>query len=256
MEVPASALRRALGLELAQPVRQAFEHLVACRHLQVEHGMPLQILDIGAPRDDICARAIALQAELICLDEGELWFPLPDDDPCGRHFVVIGRGRGALKIAVPQLRIGQVSVMPIENGTLLLEGLVAKYGAHIQAATACELYRVRESDYLASVSIVPSLKEWPSRYQMLEARTQQLITSRGNAARGIISGLMPHPNDEEIQNWGDRRQKAIRNARSTSGPDLLSTFSSGFSVGPSPSQMRRSTMDWSNFSLTRNSWMD
>jgi len=206
--VPGKVLQRALSESEMEEVRAAFEHLVASRREQVTKGLPISALPIGVRADDVCARAVALQAERVDLDPDEIWSPIHDYDPCGPHFGVLVRGRAVMETASE----GRM-VQALVPGALFPEGPAAEYGVHVRALTACEGYRVRQVDFLVAVYSVPSSQEWFYRFKLLERETRSHLCARLSAVRGVSTGVQEHPSDADIHDWKNRRLKAIERAR-------------------------------------------
>eukprot|EP00930_Biecheleria_cincta_P039316 TRINITY_DN27038_c0_g1_i1.p1 TRINITY_DN27038_c0_g1~~TRINITY_DN27038_c0_g1_i1.p1 ORF type:complete len:1590 (+),score=278.54 TRINITY_DN27038_c0_g1_i1:75-4844(+) len=223
--VTASALRRALSLpHRTETERQRFKNIVAGRRGQVAHGLPMSALPISIAEDDLCAEAIALQAEEFLLEPGDCWNPLPDDTPWGAAFAVVGDGRGLLELASanPRLRrLGGVDsspavpVLSLTTGSLILEGLAAAYGCRVRALSALKIYRVRYVDFDVSVSLESCSQDWLARFRMLESDIRIQLDHRGGSARGVVDALVVHPCDDDLHKYRARRQKAIGLSRKT-----------------------------------------
>jgi CRP-like cAMP-binding protein len=208
LNVTAKALDRAIS-EFEEPLlRIAFDRLVEGRLEQVERGVPLTALPILARADDLCVRAVALQAERIDLAPGDFWQPLPTNDPCGDHLGVVVKGRVDLETTAEGRLV--VALCP---GSLLPEGLAAEYNTRARAVTHVEAYRIRQSDFLVAFHSCPSAQDWFYRFRLLERQTCDHISNRLASTKGVTSALIPHPCDYDIFNLKSRRQKAIENAR-------------------------------------------
>lgn len=225
LSIPQKALETAMdGFDgpNVQAVRTQFERLRASRAEQVARGMPLRVLPIGLPEDCVAVRAIALQAERFALEPGARMSPLADTHPCGSHFWILAKGKAVLEVDSSSLvtrpstsqstKGGAVAVMPLNAGSLLCEGLAEEYAASVRASTACEAYRVRQIDFETAVASVPAAQKWLPRFRMVEAESKKQLHARAEAARGIVDGLQPHPNDPEIHGWGRRKSTAIDRA--------------------------------------------
>jgi len=185
-----------------------FDRLLVSRREQVERGLPISALPLHVPPDDICARAIALQAELLSLAPGEIWSPYSDSSPCGQHFGVLVRGRANLILGVE----GPV-VMALSPGRLLPEGVLARYGANVLAITACVGYRVRQHDMAIVIASVPRSEDWTGRFQMLQKEECRRISMKLQSARGALQRREPHRSDADIHTWKENRQRSIENAK-------------------------------------------
>lgn len=208
LEVTSKALRRAIERTSEVFVQQAFARLVESRHEQVMEGLPMCALPINARPDDVCVRAIALQAERIDLLPGQFWQPLPDNDPCGPHFGIMVKGKALIETIEEQRMV--TALVP---GALFPEGLAAEYNTRARAVTHCEGYRVRQNDFLVAVYSMPSAQEWFYRFRLLDKQTRAHLNLRLSAVKGVREGVVQRPEDHAIQEWKTRRQRAIENAR-------------------------------------------
>jgi len=182
----------------------------------------MSALPINIKEDDLCAKAIALQAEEIVIQPEECWMPLSDHTPWGASFTILTEGRGLLELASenPRLRrLGGVDsspavpVLALARGCLILEGMVAAYGCRVRALTAIKAYRVRYIDFDVAVHLESCSSDWLARFRMLESDMAQQLTHRSSSARGVVDALVEHPCDDEIHDLRDRKQKAVRLAR-------------------------------------------
>lgn len=242
--VKGRALQRALSLpERTEAERLAFEGLLAGRREQVAHGLPMSALPINIKEDDLCAKAIAIQAEEILIQPGECWMPLSDRTPWGAAFTILTEGQGLLELASenPRLRrLGGVDsspavpVLALAAGSLILEGMVAAYGCRVRALTATKAYRVRYIDFDVAVHLESCSTEWLARFRMLESDMAQQLTHRSSSARGVVDALMEHPCDNEIHDLRDRKKKAVSLARKAKmKTDRLDSVLGGGSVSMS-----------------------
>jgi hypothetical protein len=102
--------------------------------------------------------------------------------------------------------------MTLTPGSLILEGIVADYNAHLRAKSHCELYRVRQSDFMIAVISVSSAGEWFYRFRLLEREARERFHMRLKSAKGALQcqSLMRRP-------WRPhsspvRGQRALENA--------------------------------------------
>lgn len=208
LNVTSKALSRAIKCSPEELIRVAFPRLVESRRNQVQRGLPMCALPISARPDDVCVRAVALQAERIDLAPGQTWVPLPDSDTCGPHFGILVKGKAVLE-TIEESRL----VTVLSPGSLLPEGMAAEFRTHCRAITHCEAYRVRQNDFLVAVYSMPSAQEWFYRFRLLDKQVRAHLSSRLSAVRGVTEGIMPHPSDDDIHEWKTRRQKAMEKAR-------------------------------------------
>jgi len=212
LSVTAKALSNAIKNSPEPLVRRAFSRLAESRHEQVQKGLPMCALPINAKADDVCVRAVALQAERIELQPGQAWPPLSDLDACGPHFGVLVKGKAALETVEEQRFVCMLTA-----GSLIPEGLCSEYRTHIRAITPCEGYRVRQNDFLVSVYSMPSAQEWFYRFRLMDRRTRAHLSSRLSSVRGVTQGTMHQPSDDDIHEWKTRRQRAVEKARIIKG---------------------------------------
>jgi len=143
-----------------------------------------------------------MQAERVNLRAGDLWETAGDSDPCGLHYFVLAHGRA-------QLELEDRFVVNLASGALVLEGVVAEYGAKIRAVTKCEAYRFREVDFLA---LGPAAKDWFYRFRLLEMDTRKHVSARLLSCRNAERVTATHPSDGHIHDWKIRREKALERA--------------------------------------------
>jgi CRP-like cAMP-binding protein len=217
LAVTASALQRALNKEENTEAQVAFDELQRSRKQQVEEGLPITALPIVCSADDLCAQAIALQAERLELESGALCEMLSSHDPCGIHFLILASGDAVLESVFNR---GDDSsdakpweVMTLGAGALVPEALAAFYSSRIRATTACVAYRVRQFDFLLAIESCPVGFQWLPHFRMVESEFHTKLLSRLQAGKGVALGLQPHPSDPDIQDWGSRRVTAIGRAR-------------------------------------------
>jgi len=195
IQLAAEVFSRTLpGVENASGILKAkLEELADGRHEQVKHGLPLSALPLGIPPDDVCVRAVALQADRIDLEPGEILEALSDRSPCGPHFSVLVRGRAELVHINSQMEVVADArvVMALSPGSMIIEGTVADYSACLRAKTACELYRVRQSDFMIAVLSVPAAHEWFYRFRLLERETKDRYLMRLKSAQGALEARRP-----------------------------------------------------------------
>lgn len=218
LSVRRSALQRSLALpQRTAQEREDFQRIRAERIAQVEAGIPMTCLPVAVRKDDLCAKAIALQAELKQMKSGECW-----DLTVGGYFCVITEGRAILELASENERLRRlggdatpaVPVMPLSSGGLVLEDLAAQLGCRVRALSHLKVHRVRYSDFNVATTLESCSQEWLARFRMLEADTQEHLEHRGGAARGVVDALQEHVFNEDLTAYGERRMKAISVTRS------------------------------------------
>lgn len=204
LHVTEKAMSRALEVFDEPLVTAAFKSLAESRNEQVRKGLPLTALPIHAHADNVCVRAVSLQAERIDLEPGEIWVPLPDDDPCGPHLGILVTGRVLLETTKDKR-----SVTALTPGSLIPEGLCAEYRTHARAVTQCEAYRIRRHDFMVAVRSMASSQDWFYRYRLLEDQTLMHLRFRLGQVKGVSDVVMPHAYDSDIHRWKNRRERAI-----------------------------------------------
>lgn len=186
----------------------AFAKLIDSRQKQVEKGLPLSVLELPICADDTSVRAIALQAERVELDRGELWELFPDCDPSGPHLGILTKGHARLE-AVQDGRY----ITSIAGRALILEGLATKYKAQLRAETKCVGYRMRRIDLNLAASNVDKVPKWMSRFSLLERDVYSHLQMKLVATKGAIEGCAPHPCDSHISQWKKRKEKAVSRSK-------------------------------------------
>ncbi|CAJ1374354.1 unnamed protein product [Effrenium voratum] len=219
LTVPATALQRALKLPSRLPKElEEFDRVLAERREQVEVGVPMTVLPIAIAKDDVCARAIGLQAELKTLKTGECWDLLPATASSGDCFAVVTEGRAVLELASNNARLRRlggddtcpaVPVMPLAQGDLILEGLSAEFACRVRALCSLKVHRVRYIDFDVATRLESCPQDWLARFRMLESATRKQLEHRGGAAKGVVDALQDHVFNQDLMEYGGRRQKAI-----------------------------------------------
>lgn len=189
-------------LQRAEPAREAVRILVESRKEQVRQGLPLTALPLNLRPNDAGVLSLAMQAERVDLRAGDMWETAGESDPCGLHYLVLAHGRA-------QLELEDRFVVHFVPGALVLEGVVAEYGAKIRAHTKCEFYRFREVDLLA---LGPAAKDWFDRFRLLEHNTRKHVSARLLSCRNAERVSAEHPSDGHIHDWKVRREKALDRA--------------------------------------------
>jgi CRP-like cAMP-binding protein len=187
---------------------ERFRSLVVSRHEQVARGVPMSALSIAASPDDVSVRAISLLSELICLEPGDVWEPVPDFDPCGPCFGVLVQGRATVEMSNDHHQ-----VITLYQGSLFLEGLAAEFGARVRADTRCEAYRVRRSDFMMCVTSNPAAQDWVWRFKLEERNVRSALRLRLENAKGLLEGGVPHLKDREIQAWNLKKRQNTSKAK-------------------------------------------
>lgn len=206
-------------------LRDKIEDLAASRQKQIKRGLPLSALPLGIPIDDLCVRAVALQAHRIDLQPEETLQAIDDAGPCGPYFSVLVRGR-----LIVEMASDTSDVTTLTPGSLILEGMVADYSAHLRAKCHCELYRVRQSDFMIAVVSVPTAGEWFYRFRLLERETRERFLMRLKSAKGALQSLIGRP-------W-----RPLSSSSSTRGPLALEDGSNVGKLqrpGTAPLMLRR-----------------
>merc|ERR1719188_1078545 len=223
LAIPCWALKRAIDLDSSGESKALFDQLKAARGEQVARNIPLNVLPLSTMTEgDLCARAIALQAAFISLSPGQVLWPLAETDPCGPHFMVFVEGKAVLEMErAPEsertpgrskVAAERVGVLPLQPGSLLLEGVAAEFSTYVRAITPCEVYRVKMMDLQVAVASMHSPVDWLPRFQMLCGESHVETRQRGNSALGLVEGLAPHPDGPDIIDYRTRRLKAIGQA--------------------------------------------
>jgi len=209
LAVPETALRNALESAGGESMAECFRVLISSRHEQVEHGLPICAMNIGAHADDVSVRVIALLSECLHLEPGDVWSPIPDSDPCGPCFGVLVRGRASVVMSSDHNTI----VMPFLPGSILPEGLAASQHSCVRADTICEAYRVRRSEFMMAVKSDPTSGDWIWRFRLKEKGAMEQFRMRLGNVKGLIEGGAPHERDQEIQAWKAHKRHCASRAR-------------------------------------------
>jgi len=227
LPVTEKALRRALA-ELsdtsARSSEPALAELAEQRRSQVQQGLPMTGLPLRVTQDNICVRAIALQARRISLAPNQVWEFLPASHPGGPHFGVLASGRAVIEIRLEERPNKRIKALPLNPGDLIMEDLAAEFGMELRATSACECYRVRRVDFRTATARAPAAaEEWHPHFRMLEVEAIKVLRSRGENLRGLgqLQDCQEHPNSAGIQLWKQRRDKAIARAPHQVLPDLV-----------------------------------
>jgi CRP-like cAMP-binding protein len=209
LKVSSKALQRAFSRQQDNTARDCFERICERRRNQGKNAIPLALLpSVNVPVDDLCARVISMQAELISLEAGEYWDPLPGDDLSGVHLGIFVKGDATLELT----QSGHPITL-LKEGSLLPEDLLHKRGARVHARSKCAGYRIRMYDFHLATKCVPGRREWLTRFHMLQMETNADLTRRLNAADGVTVGLAPHACDPEIHKWRTRKDDTIVRSR-------------------------------------------
>lgn len=210
MAVTEAALKEALsqpGSDVEE-MRRCFQRLIDCRHFQVARGLPIAGLSFSASADDVCVRALALLSERILLHPGELWQPVPEEDPCGPCTGILVSGRALVAIGEDDH-----PVMQLTPGAIFREGLLAAHGAHIRAEAISEGYRIRRCNFDMAVAVTNTTKSWFWSFKLEEKELNEKLRQRLASVKGLIEGAAPQPRDGEIQAWKLRRCQSIKKAQ-------------------------------------------
>lgn len=209
LTMPEQALRMVLrsASPAAASLSTGFACLVKSRQDQLERGLPLSGLQLGAAADDVFVRAIALLAERLDLCKGQAWPPVSDDDPNGPCLSILIRGRACVEMpydaeAPGGTVLGGASgasgapttpVTVLRPGSIVHEGLIAEYGASSRAATDCEVYRIRRSDMGMVINSSATSQEcqWVWTFKMQEKEAAEHLKARLQSVRGMHNGRAP-----------------------------------------------------------------
>mmetsp|Transcript_40968 Transcript_40968/g.118375 ORF Transcript_40968/g.118375 Transcript_40968/m.118375 type:complete len:721 (-) Transcript_40968:124-2286(-) len=217
LEVTSDALQRALEGPHGAAMKQGLEGLVQSRREQAERAVPLAALSIGA-KEDPSVRTACLLAERLHFEAGQFWEPIPDSDPCGPHVGILAQGKAVLTIAPDDQE-----VMPVQPGSLVIEGQLADFGARVRVLSGdCEIYRLRRIELEAAArlgclrgkarSVTQEVADWFYQFRLVEKEVRARFHERLNSAKGLLAIREPHPCDSCIQDWSRRRQKSLRRA--------------------------------------------
>lgn len=209
--LPEHAVREALTSSgcKEEGIGDGYQTLIDSRHEQVREGFPITALGIGASQDDVRVRAIALLAERFDLQPGETLTPISDDDPCGPYYAFVVQGRATVEIGHERH-----IVYTLVTGSLFVESLAAHYGAIIRAESACEVCRVRQSDFLMVVGASTSAaNDWIWRFKVTEKVAFEKLHKRLQSIQGLLNLTAPNAKDEEIHAWKVRKEESIVRAK-------------------------------------------
>jgi len=215
MFVTNQALSRALGTPAGKDMALGFEQLVQSRREQVLCGLPLSCLPVSIPVNNPSVRTIALVSERIILNPGEAWTPLSDHCPAGPHIGILAAGRAVLELS----KDGQKELMQFTPGSILLEGMLAEFGACVRAQTYCECYRIRESEFLMAIpssskDLAQPAQDWFWRFKLYMKEESAKIHRRLEGGAGMVDCITPSPKDTEIMMWTRARRERLVQAKS------------------------------------------
>mmetsp|Transcript_50552 Transcript_50552/g.90724 ORF Transcript_50552/g.90724 Transcript_50552/m.90724 type:complete len:1564 (-) Transcript_50552:67-4758(-) len=202
--LPATELQRVVETPGADDTREQFTKLKERKISQVEAGLPMSALPLGVGAEDLCARAVALQASFHMLAPGETFHPTPDSGHGGPHFGVLVSGRACFEVGSDTRPIFHIS-----QGFLVPEGLVAKHNARLRALTACDYYTVRKSDFVSAVDSIPVAQAWYPRFRLLEKQVRRQLITRLQSAHGATVGLQAHRHSADLVDWKMRREETV-----------------------------------------------
>eukprot|EP00435_Cladocopium_sp_Y103_P054060 s146_g17.t1 len=78
-----------------------------------------------------------------------------------------------------------------------------------RAQSQLQVHRVRYLDFNVCTTLESCSQVWLARFRLLESNTQKHLEQRGGAARGVVDALQEHVFNEDLLDYGERRQKAI-----------------------------------------------
>jgi len=192
----------------AKAIKACFDALISRRREQVEKGVPLNLLPIGAAVDSVSARAAALHAEHLVLEAGEVLEPLEATQACGNHILIFLRGKFTLELSIG------VKVMSIAPATVVDEGFLAERGARIRApAEGFEVYRIRLFELIAASRCAGfPVAEWFYRLQLLAQESRRKFEPKLKNAKGAAMARGSHRADAGIQEFAAKRQRSLQRA--------------------------------------------
>jgi hypothetical protein len=213
LKVSAGALQRAFERQPDNKAKETFGKICERRQNQGNHCLPMSLLQgVSIKVDDISACVISMQAQMIPLEAGEYWEPLPADDLSGKHIGIFAKGSATLEISKFEYNITR-----LKECSMFPEDLLHKRGVRVKALSACVGYRIRMTDFDLATRCIQGLPshgpEWLTRFHMLEAATYADLVRRLDSADGVTAGVAPHPNDPEIHKWRARKKATIDRAK-------------------------------------------
>eukprot|EP00931_Biecheleriopsis_adriatica_P005272 TRINITY_DN10679_c0_g1_i2.p1 TRINITY_DN10679_c0_g1~~TRINITY_DN10679_c0_g1_i2.p1 ORF type:complete len:508 (+),score=79.87 TRINITY_DN10679_c0_g1_i2:121-1644(+) len=143
--------------------REALAKLAAARREQFDAGLPMRALPLGIAEGDLCAAAVAMQAQRLLFPAGAIWETLPDTDPGGPHFGVLATGEANVELSNKGRWVAR-----LQAGSFVPEGLLSELGAVVRALRACTAYRVQQADFLSITGATPACRQWYERCRFLE----------------------------------------------------------------------------------------
>jgi len=211
IRVSAEDLGRALAEPSAEPLQEGFKQLVAGRRKQVTANQPLSSLLTLRPNalvEDVAAHLLALRAERLPLEPGVRWQPSSDADPCGPRISIVVRGRVSMEVSDDR-----AEDLPVKPGSVIPEGLPASYGACFRAVSSdCEVYRIRSFDLLAAAHTPAQAPDWFYQLKILMSEARNWLISRLQNAKNLAMSRVPHPTDERIRAYAEKKKKSMKQA--------------------------------------------
>lgn len=133
----------------------SLNRLIEERRRQVNDQLPLKILALRCPTDDVGINAVSLHAEVFNVAPGVFWSPLLDDNPSGPSIAVLAAGRARL-VLLPDVE--DVTVLVAGPKAVIPEGYLAESEACVLASSPCKIYRMRHIDLMIAASC--SQSDW------------------------------------------------------------------------------------------------
>lgn len=126
---------------------------------------------------------------------------------------IIANGRALLETPEANGRPRR-KVMSLVPGSIIIEGIAAEFGASMRSVTTpCEVYQIFMNDFKIATSTVSGATPWIWRFKLLEKEARREMKERLENMHGLVEGLAPHPSDEGIHVWRNRRDQNIRLAQ-------------------------------------------
>eukprot|EP00931_Biecheleriopsis_adriatica_P050397 TRINITY_DN29174_c0_g1_i2.p1 TRINITY_DN29174_c0_g1~~TRINITY_DN29174_c0_g1_i2.p1 ORF type:complete len:1466 (-),score=249.70 TRINITY_DN29174_c0_g1_i2:91-4023(-) len=160
--------------------QETLKRLQQDRCWQVERGLPMSALPLGANADEMCTQAISLHAELVKMRRGQIWHPRADRlSAMGPSYWIMTKGCVEIVTDTQYIAAVNAGLAP----AVIPEKLVSEFKACIRVKNACEAWQVRRMDLLLATASKPP--KWLKSFQSLLDDATESLRFRIINARSI-----------------------------------------------------------------------
>merc|ERR1740121_215283 len=159
-------------------------------------------------------------SECVLLRPDEILPPVGDSGPSGANLGFITKGRAKVQMDGE----GGDNLMLLSAGSIVAEGILAEFGAHIKGDLPCQIFRLAKHAFEAAVASDPATQKWIWLLRMKEKETSDELRKRLTNNRGLRLNLVPHVRDREIIAWSANRKERLDMAATMAATDSLPKF--------------------------------